>query len=146
MNFTLITTYDGAIATIQIQVGYISIGVGFEMFTKAFFINRLASWINVDLSNGFSIIKLICMLQFHVCEVLTAVTMKRSVFCTLMSYSSGTARCFGGKDRLHRHGQRVSQARNQQKQGENSDCAVPPKRRAVTELHGVTTCKTVLDL
>jgi hypothetical protein len=43
MNFTLITTYDGVIPTIQIQVGYVSTGEGFEMFTKAFFINRLAS-------------------------------------------------------------------------------------------------------
>jgi hypothetical protein len=146
MNFTLITTYDCVIPTIQIQVGYVSLRVGLERFTKAFFINRLASWINADLNNGFIIFKLIWMLQFHIWEVITAVTMKTSVFWIVMPRSSETARCFEGIYRLHRHGQRVSQARNQQKQAENSDCVVPPKRRAVTELHGVTTRKTVLDL
>jgi hypothetical protein len=63
-----------------------------------------------------------------------------------MPYSLETARCFGETYSFDRQVQKVSQTRTQQKQVESSDCVVAPKRRAVTELHGVTTRKTLLDL
>jgi hypothetical protein len=72
---------------------------------------------------------------------------RSTAFCVVMPCSSGTARRFGGTHHLHLHGRRVSKP---------SVCfflvslfdpedggRVPPKRRALSKIHGVTTQKAV---
>jgi hypothetical protein len=74
-------------------------------------------------------------------EVPTAVITKRAMFCIVAPCSSETAQCFGGTYRPHFQGRIVRRAINTQK---NRQADLVSKRRAVSELYGITTNKTVL--